>query len=113
MSQATTRAALAAALSTVDGVTGYVKRPTTPKPGDGWPLWRGSERGAGWAFTAGWAVLIVLPGDEAAADAWIDAREAALFEALEPVMFVDRLDPAAVPVAGTDAFALMITGRSE
>lgn len=107
------RVALAAALSTVDGVTGYERRPASPKPGDGWVLWRGAVRDGGYAFQETWVCVIQLPGDEVKADQWIEAHEAALFEALQPLLFVESFTPAALPVTGGEAFALMITGRSE
>lgn len=116
MSTGTTRAALAAAMSTVDGVTGYARRALVPAPapGDGWVLWRGGVRSEGWAYQHTWAVVIALPGDEVTADAWIEAHIDALMDALEPVMFVESFTPAVTPIAGqNEALALMITGRSE
>lgn len=113
MSRDEDRAALAAALSTVTGVTGYARRPTSPKPGDGWVLWRGAVRDEGFAFMETWACVIQLPGDEVKADQWIEAHEDALFEALSPLLFVESFTPAAMPAGNNDTFALMITGRSE
>lgn len=118
MSTDDTRAALAAALSTVDGVIGYARRGLVPvpKPGDGWVMWRGGVRADGWEFTNTWAVVIVLPPSEVDADAWIETRIDALTDALEPVMFVESFQPAVTPLTGSpasEALALMITGRSE
>lgn len=113
MSNADTRAALAAALSTVDGVTGYARRPNVTKPGDAWPMWRGSERADGWGYLETWAVVIVLPGAEDTADAFADEHQAALDAALRPVLHVDSFAPATLPSSAGDLFALMITGRSE
>lgn len=108
-----TRDAIASAVSTVEGLTGYRRRPKAPKVGDAWPLWRGSERSDGWAFVQTWMVVVVLPGDEATADEWADQYGAPLFEALEPVMFVDKIEPAAIAASSTDMYALQITGRTE
>ena len=116
MSTGDTRAALAAALSTVDGVTGYARRALVPAPapGDGWVQWRGNLRADGWAFTQTWAVVIALAGDEVQADEWIEAHTDDLMDALEPVMFVESFQPAALPLIGnSESLALMITGRSE
>ncbi len=118
MSTDVTRAALAAAMSTVDGVTGYERRGLvkSPRPGDGWVMWRGGQRADGWEFTNTWAVVIVLAGDEVQADTWIETHIDALTDALEPVMFVEAFQPAVLPLTGTppsEALALMITGRSE
>lgn len=113
MSNADTRAAIAAALSTVTGITGYPKRPTTPAPGDGWPQWRGGEHAGGAAFEHTWAVLIMLPAGETSADDFADSHGEALVDALKLVMYVDRFDPATFKLSSNDAYALMITGRSE
>jgi hypothetical protein len=111
-----TRAALATAMSTVDGVTGYARRALVPapKPGDGWALWRGMQRADGAAFMQTWVVVIALAGDEIAADAWIESHIDDLYDALEPVIFIDSFAPAVTPLTGnSEALALMITGRSE
>ena len=106
------RTAIAAALSTVDGVTGYPKKPSTPRAGDGWALWGGAERweGAG-PFVTTWRVLIALPPDEAAADAWIAGHLDDLIDALQHVAHIDRIDPAIDKVAGNDAYRLQLTAR--
>lgn len=117
MSTAETRVAIAEALSTVDGITGYAQKALAkaPKPGDGWVVRRGGQRADGWAFMQTWAVVIVLQdGDEIQADRWIDAHIDALVDALEPVMFVESWAPAVTPMTGNpQALALLITGRSE
>lgn len=113
MSNDTTRAAIAAALSTVSGVTGYPRRPGTFKPGDGWPQWAGSERDGGRGFAESWHVLIVLPAAETDADRFADTHQAALVTALEPVMFIDSFAPANFAGDGGDILALLINGRSE
>lgn len=111
---ADTRAAIAAALSTVADVNGYPKRPTVMKAGDGWPQWRGNERAGGFGFVETWVVLIVMPqSDEFTADEFADSHGEALLAALRPVMFVAGMQPATVPAAGNDMYALMITGRVE
>ena len=113
MSNASTRQAIATALSTVSGVTGYVQRPAAMKPGDGWPQWGGSERDAGQGFLETWRVLIVLPVDEVSADAFADSHQDALVAALRPVLFIDSFAPANFAADGGDVYALLITGRSE
>lgn len=83
MSFLATAAALAAALSTVDGCTGYTRMPTATRVGDGWPLMGRGERAAGDAFTVAWRVRVAVPGnDELAALEWFDDRWDALFYAL-------------------------------
>lgn len=110
------RNAIAAALSTVDGVTGYARRALVPSPkaGDGWVRWGGAQRDAGAAFMEAWVVVIALATtDEVTADAWIEAHIDALYDALEPHIYIDSFVPAVDRIGGSDALALMITGRSE
>jgi hypothetical protein len=113
MSNADTRTALATALSEVDGITGYPRRPRSVRTGDAWPLWRGSERAGGTAFVETWAVVVALAGDEQAAEEFADARGAEIEDALHPVLFVDGFTPAVVGTDAGDTNALMITGRTE
>lgn len=113
MSNATTRAALAAALSTVSGITGYALRPKVLRAGDAWPQWRGSERDDTIGFVETWNVLVVLPSDETTADSYADTNQAALLDALRPVMFVASFAPTLFTAEGNDVYALLITGRTE
>jgi hypothetical protein len=107
------RAAIAAALSTVDDVTGYEYKPTTPKAGDAWPLWSGGERGPGRSFQYAWRVFVLLSKDERLASAWVDEHVEALVDAMEDndVGSVDRLDPVAVATSAGELLALQITMR--
>jgi hypothetical protein len=108
-----TRAAIKAALDTVTGVTGYLKRPSTPKPGDAWPLWRGAARGDVRLFEHAWAVAVLLPQDELAANDWVDDHIDALVDALRPVLYVEGYDPANFGPEGSPAYGLLITGTIE
>ncbi|HEY9522837.1 MAG TPA: hypothetical protein VIR33_06335 [Thermopolyspora sp.] len=113
MSFGTTRAELAAQLSTVAGVTGYAKRPTILKPGDAYPLLGGIGDRSGSAFQVTWRVIVILGKDEAAAIDKAEALLPELFEAIDPVAYVDGATPFAVPTQGGELFALEITTRSE
>lgn len=104
-----TRAALAAAAGTVDGVTGYAKQPGAYRTGDAWAVWGGSERFDGGLFLTTWRVLVAIPNDEAGADQWIADHLEALIDALQPVAHIDRVDP--VLLAGTNDRALQFTAR--
>ncbi|SCF06536.1 hypothetical protein [Micromonospora mirobrigensis] len=107
------RTTIAGALSTVEGVNGYAYRPATPRPGDAWPLLGSLERSEGVSFYVTWRVLIFLPQDERAASDWIDANYEAVVDALEPVGFVDRIEPVALNASGSDQLALQILMRGE
>lgn len=107
------RAQVAAALSTVAGVQGKTHRPTAPKTGDAWPLLSSLDRGPGFTFAASWRVRVLLPQDEAAASDWIDGHAEALAVALEPVGYVERMEPVVIATSGGDQLALEITLGSE
>jgi hypothetical protein len=113
MNNAQNRADLAAALTGVEGVTGYPRRPTAVKAGDAWPLWRGAERSDGFTFVQTFAVIVALPGEEAQADVNADAYGPLLADALEGLMFVESIAPATVDTSAGDMNALLITGRME
>ena len=116
MSNAETRQAIAEAMTTVAGITGYPTTPSTPRVGDAWPQWRGAERAGGSAYTNTWNVLVVLPqDDEVTADGFADTHFDDIHDALEPVLFIDGMQPAEIPVSDQSRpmLALLITGRSE
>jgi hypothetical protein len=113
MSNAATREAIAAAVTAIDGLKGYAKRPTSLNTGDAWPQWGGAERSDGALFVNTWRVYVVLPSDETTADNWADEYGDLLADALEPVMFVDTIAPALLAAGEGDVLALMITGRAE
>lgn len=109
----TSRQQIAEALSTIDGVQGFAKRPKVLNTGDAYPLLGSAERGPGLAFMATWRIIVILGKDEASA---IDKTETLLPElgaALDPVAFVVTVTPFAVPTSGGDLFALEITARSD
>ncbi|HET8716664.1 MAG TPA: hypothetical protein VFM50_02850 [Nocardioidaceae bacterium] len=112
MSNADTRQAIATALSTVSGVTGYPARPDALSEGDGWPQWRGAATHA-YAFENTWAVLVVLPAGDVSADAFADSHGESLVDALRPIMFVDNIAPATLDTEAGQMYALLISGRSE
>lgn len=107
------RADIAAAVSAVDGLHGFAKRPNVLNTGDAWPQWSGAERSDGALFANTWRIYIVLPSDETTADEWADLYGDLLAEALAPVLFVDTIAPALLAAGTGDVYALMITGRAE
>lgn len=113
MSLESSRAEIANALSTVAGITGYQKRPNPPVEGDAWPLWSGSDRADGSAFLPTWSVRILVPQDEAAATDWWDDHRDAVLDALRPVLYVQRVAPAAIAASGSDLLIIEISGITE
>lgn len=57
----TTRADIAAALSTVEGVTGLATPPRTPRAGMGWPEWQQTTPATMTGDEITWAVHVALP----------------------------------------------------
>lgn len=110
---ATTRDAIAEALSTADGVTGYPVRPTVLKAGAAWPLLASVDRGPGQSYAISWRVLVVLGPDELTAISQVDAFLPVLVDALLGVLFVEQATPVTLATNAGDLFALQITGRSE
>jgi hypothetical protein len=113
MDNAANREAIALALSEVDGVTGYRRRPQNPAPGDAWPLWRQAERADGFVFTQTFAIMVILPSQEQDADEFADSHGEALADALESVLYIETMAPAVVATSAGEMLALLITGRTE
>jgi hypothetical protein len=104
----------ATALSTVTDVTGFKFRPKTPKVGDSWPNLTNLERDQGASFMVTWRIVVIVPTDDAAASTWIDTHHSDLFDALEPIGFVDGMEPALVDTGTAGSMnALLITLRAE
>jgi hypothetical protein len=81
---------LAAALSSVPGVTGSPIRPRAAKTGNGWPRWAGAERDQG-VLADSWHVLILVPDDARAQDQWIADHLQSLVEAITPVAYIEEI----------------------
>lgn len=112
---AATRAAIAAAASTVEPVkcTPYFRQ--TTKPGDGMVRLERQERDdSGLGFLATWQVLIVLPQDVATAEKWLDTNAPALVDALSEVLIVTTVEPRELaPETGGRIPVVVITGIRE
>jgi hypothetical protein len=113
MSFTATRAALAAALSTVPGIVGYTHRPNLVKAGDAFVFFESADRGPGRAFSATWRVAVLLGGDEYASQEKFDLLLPDLVQALDPVAFVDQAVPALYRTDAGELFAVDIIARSE
>ena len=113
---ATTRASIAAAVSTVDGLQGHPSRPNAPQAGDSWPLVAEISRGEGAAaavFQTTWRVAVVLGPDVGTATDQFDAVLKNLCEALQAELFVDAARPLTIPTEAGTLYGLEIIGRSE
>ncbi|GIG64260.1 hypothetical protein [Phytomonospora endophytica] len=109
--QQQTRQAIANALSSVDGITGYGHMPDTPAPFDGWPEWVQTVPRGGCADGAAitWHALVVLPAaDSTTAIDAADPLVASLLDALTEVGTVELIDP--VQIAGTDTAGNLVPG---
>lgn len=106
----TRREDLAAALSTVDGITGYAFRPKALTPGDAWPLLSAYELEEGWLMRKE-RVIVFLPQNEQKASEFMDGIVGLLCDALRPLGYVERFDPTEGPAAGQ--YSMTITLRSE
>lgn len=105
------RELVAAALSTVPGVTGHPVQPASPSPGQAWPEWRRT------AYTdscgaipdpADWEVVLVLPAlDPTAVDDLRDEVAAALSTVAETTEAVP--DTVQLQADGTGAPAIRFT----
>jgi hypothetical protein len=107
------RAAIAAALSTVDDVTGHQYRPRTLPPGTAWPLLGGLDEGPARDFLATWRIVVVLPADEIAASKWFDGHHEDVAAALANFGRVTRIEPGLVQTDAGDMEAMFLTVERE
>jgi hypothetical protein len=110
-----TRDAIAAALSSVDSVTGQPTQPDVVVPGVGWPQWTSAAVDAYCTLRSTWHVIVALPNPDLftaldAADPLVDLVWAALLDvgevALAEPVTIKIADPAA---AGQDVPGLQFT----
>lgn len=109
----TNRASIAEALSTVEGITGYEKRPKVVKPGDAWAQLNQLTRGPGSVFETEWRIAVVIGADVGTATDNFDSLIPAVTQALAPVAYVDSARPIAIPIEGGDLYGAEILARSE
>ncbi|GAA1549930.1 hypothetical protein GCM10009804_03140 [Kribbella hippodromi] len=109
----TTRQTIADALTTVDGLTGYAKRPDVLGEGVGYALVQQVDRGPGQAFQTTWRVFVLLSGDEYAALDQLDDFAVKVPAALHEVLFVDSITPYAITTDAGEFFGFQLIARSE
>lgn len=89
-----TRQDIAAALSTIEGVTGQATPPRTPKAGMGWPEWQQTTPSTMSGDEITWAVHVALPAglpDSAVLEA--DALVASLMDVLIELGEIQTVQP--------------------
>lgn len=113
MSFSTTRTSLAAALSTVAGVTGYTKKPSVWSPGDALVLVERIDSVQGVAWQCTWRIVLMLPGDQGAAIEQFDDLFPEICEAVRHEVFVDSATPQEVATDNGPMTGVVILARSE
>lgn len=107
-----TRADIAAALETVDGVRGNATPPKTPQPGDAWPIWETTALttlGFGLAIT--WSVYVLLTNadlDQTMAEA--DPLVEAIASAIAPLGALGPIEPYRVTTNGPNTLPALRFG---
>ena len=111
----TTRQSIAAAISTVDGITGYTERPTAPQAGDAWPLvrelTRPPEAPSVWQTT--WAIAVCIGADVGTATDQFDELIPRVVDALVAEVYVDAARPLTIQTEAGPLYGVEITARSE
>lgn len=108
-----TRESLAAALSTVPGLKGYADRPSSPRPGDCWPLIGGFIPGRGRTVATQWRLIVFLGGDERKAEALFTELFWPVSDALRSQAVVDSAEAFIYPTEAGQAFAAEFIARSD
>lgn len=108
------RATLAAALSTVPGLTGHDMEVTAPSKGDAWPLLVGIQRGPrGRTAEVSWRVIVILGGDVIEAEKMLDTLWWPISDAVQSLAVVDSATAALFPTEAGDMYAAEFIMRSE
>lgn len=107
------REAIAAALSTVDDVTGHQYRPRTMPPGTAWPLLGDLSAGPAHDFLVTWRLVVVLPADEVAASKWFDGHYEDIADALADFGRVTQIQPGLIETDVGNLEAMFLTVERE
>lgn len=114
MSLQTDRQLLATAASTVDGVEVAANYRGSTTVGNGLvrlDRMTRSENGFGYMNT--WQVVVFMPADAAAAEAYLDAKVGPLVAALEPHMTIETITPAQLKLTTGTSPVVFIQGTRE
>jgi len=114
MSNIDTRAAIAAAASTVDGVTCTPNYRQSLSPGDAFVrLDRRARSENGYGYMDTWQVWLALPQDQASAETWLDTNIDALTAALSAEIVVTAITPAELVPGPTPVNGVIFEGARE
>lgn len=115
MSLAATRQEIADIISSIPDCEGYLYRPTTLNPGDGFILLDGLADPMGENFRATWRIPIVLPGgDEQQAMEWFDNNYEPIADAFDDAGFdVDSIEPYPLGTEAGVIEVMLLTVRRE
>lgn len=113
MSISATRTAIADALSTVPGVTGYARRPAVWVAGDAVVLVERLDHTLGVAWQATWRIVLLLSGDEGVSMEQLDELLPVISAALQPVVYVDSATPELISTDSGDMTGVIFQARSE
>lgn len=111
MSLSADRAAIAAAISTIEGITCTTEAPRVVGVGAAWPLLAEITRDP-WPV-ARWVVRVVLAPNASALLEQLDALGEVMWSAVQTVMSVSSMVPVTVATSAGDLFAVEIHGLRE
>lgn len=105
------RQEIADAFNTVEGINVYPGFRESTKVGDGWMTLRLLEP-TDFGFTQTWAVAIVIPQQEVAAEKWMDANLVSIVRAVRRQLDVSQIQPAEMQVQATGGSirVIVVTG---
>jgi hypothetical protein len=107
------RKALAVAASTVEGVTCLPYYVQTTTPGAAFVRVDRTEYPDQFGGIRHWNVIVILPQDMGAAEAWVEAHEDALVKALQPELVVTQVQPQRLNTDAGVLLCVFINGHRE
>lgn len=99
MSLLDARTEIVDALGEIEGVSANKTMPGSIKPGDAWPRLTGVVRGEQGYLMCEWEALIILPQDEVLAYQRFEDLTPDVFDALQPVGYVQAVAPVKIKQA--------------
>ena len=117
MSLLADRQALATALSTVTGVTGYADPDQQlTNTGDATARWTGQEaqpNTPALVFLVNWEILVVAGRTPSEGLAWLDANLSTILDALDALVWITGVSPSVIQTPNGDLFGVVIEAKKE